>query len=108
MTDQLLIPAVQAARNFGITRRALRNRINAGLVRSVHVGPRVYISKTEIERIVNGEPAQTKPQPRNEISSSGKGMENVSTNEHVRVAKSPKERLDEILYRCADFFSDQS
>jgi hypothetical protein len=39
MTDQLLILAVQAARNIGITRRALRNRINAGLVRSVQVGP---------------------------------------------------------------------
>ena len=106
--DRLLIPAVQAARNIGITRRTLRNRINAGLVRSVRVGPRVYIPKTEIERIVNGEPAQTKPQPHNENSSSGKNLEEHGKCEHFQAAKSPKERLDEILYGCADPFSDQS
>jgi hypothetical protein len=96
--DQLLIPAVQAARNLGITRRALRNRINVGLVRSVHVGPRVYIPKTEIERIVNGEPAPIsapKPQTRDAISSSGNGAENGST-------KSPQERSEELLSWCAE------
>ena len=73
----MLIPAVKAARNLGITRRALRNRINAGLVRSVHVGLRVYVPKTEIERIVNGEAAQAEPQPHNENSSSEHNPENV-------------------------------
>jgi hypothetical protein len=106
--DRLLIPAVQAARNIGITRRTLRNRINAGLVRSVRVGPRVYIPKAEIERIVNGEPAQTKRQPHNENSSSGKNREEHGKCEHFQTAKSPKERLDEILYVCADYISDQS
>jgi hypothetical protein len=76
----------------------------------VHVGPRVYIPKTEIERIVNGEPAQTKPQPQNENSSSGKNREEHGKceREHFQAAKSPKERLDEILYWCADYISDQS
>jgi hypothetical protein len=44
-----------------------------------------------------------KPQAHNEISSNGNSMENVSTSEHFRAAKSPKERLDEILGGYAGF-----
>jgi excisionase family DNA binding protein len=78
--SQLLIPAPQAAHQLGISRRTLRTRINAGLMKSVRVGARVYIHKAELERIVNGEP---KPEARAEISENGKSREEVCQNGHT-------------------------
>ena len=72
--DWLLIPAPQAAQKLGISRRSLRNRIDSGLIRSVKVGPRVYIHKTELERVVNGKP---KPEAPEEISLTEKNSEDL-------------------------------
>jgi len=81
MTDgRLLIPAPQAVQQLGISRRTLRTRINTGLVKSVQVGARVYIHKTELERIVNGRP---KPEAPNEISANEKSAEELCQNGHT-------------------------
>jgi excisionase family DNA binding protein len=81
MTDgRLLIPAPEAAQKLGISRRSLRNRIDAGVVKSVQVGARVYIHKAELERIVNGRP---KPEAPEEISLTGKGAEGPCQNGHT-------------------------
>ena len=83
MTDgQLLIPAPQAAKTLGISRRSLRNRIDSGLIRSVKVGPRVYVHKTELQRIVNGAP---KPEAPEEISANEKSAEGVCQNGHTPI-----------------------
>ena len=91
MTDgRLLVPAMQAARMLGITRRTLRNHIEAGLARSVRTCSRTYIPQSEIDRIVNGEPVQIsapKPQTRNDISSSGNNTEKLSIDERYEALK---------------------
>jgi excisionase family DNA binding protein len=105
MTDgQLLIPATQAARKLGISRRTLTKHIGAGLIRSVKVGSRSSIPQSEIDRIVKGEP---KPETPSVISSSGKSAENLCqirlipnvgehSDEYSQITD-PKERLEKIL-----------
>ena len=103
---QLLVPATQAARKLGISRRTLTKHIGAGLIRSVKVGSRVSIPQSEIDRIVNGE---AKPETATGISSSGKSAEHLCQIRHISDAgehseiTDPKERLDAILAGSVDF-----
>jgi excisionase family DNA binding protein len=108
---RLLIPATQAARKLGISRRTLTKHIGAGLIRSVKVGSRASIPQSEIDRIVNGEP---KPETPNGISLSAKDAENLCQSRHnsdedqATSPKSPKEWLDELLSGEADFREAQN
>jgi excisionase family DNA binding protein len=90
---QLLIPAMQAARKLGISRRTLTKHIEAGLIRSVKVGPRSSIPQSEIDRIVKGE---AKPETPDEILSSEKNSENLCQSRHIR-------SIDEILAEVAAY-----
>jgi hypothetical protein len=85
----LLIPAMQAALRLGISRRTLRRHIRAGLVRSVTVSTRTYIPQGEIERIVKGERAPSKPQSQNEISSDATNADNAGQSREL----TPDERF---------------
>lgn len=107
---QLLIPAMQAARSLGITRRTLRNHIEAGLVRSVKMFSRTYVPQAEIDRIVNGEPSQEsapKSQGRNDISASGNNMENASIDERYEALRnsgaSPSEFIAAISHAYGEW-----
>lgn len=104
MTDgRLLVPAMQAARNLGISRRTLRRHIGAGLVRSVTVSARTYIPQGEIERIVNGEPVQTKPESQNEV------LSRKTTRDSVRRHQSNCQAVAELreVWQNTDLSDDQ-
>jgi hypothetical protein len=109
MTDsRLLVPASEAARKLGVTRRTLRKRIEAGLVRSVKAFSRTYIPQREIDRIVNGEPSQIsapKPDTANPVSGESTKACETEQNGAGLAAKSPKERLDDLLEGYADFLA---
>lgn len=109
MTDgRLLVPATEAARKLGITRRTLRKRIEAGLVRSVKTFSRTYIPQREIDRIVNGEPCQIsapKPDTANSVSGESTKASETEQNGAGLTAKSPGERLDDLLKGYVDFLA---
>jgi hypothetical protein len=88
MTDgQLLVPATQAAKKLGISRRTLKRHVGAGLVRSVTMGARTFVAQREINRLVSGEsaPAQneTKPEAANQISGEVSNPDQACTNEDI-------------------------
>ena len=59
---QLLIPATQAAKMLGVSRRTLYNRIKAGLIRPRRISSSIYVPRTELEldRLILGtQPAST-------------------------------------------------
>jgi len=65
---QLLIPATQAAKMLGVSRRTLYNRIKAGLIRPRRISSSIYVPRTELDRLILG----TQP-----ASANSTGPENV-------------------------------
>ena|SRR5262252_827756 len=78
--EPLLVPAIRAARKLSISRWTLNRLIDAKEVRAVWVGSRRFIPQGEIERLVNGLPAQAsepKPAAPDPISSEGANSSSV-------------------------------
>jgi len=77
-------------------------------LRAVTVSGRTYIPGHEIERIINGEPAETKPASDNKNISSGEGAGINGNGLETENAKTPKERLAEILDGYGEFLARES
>jgi excisionase family DNA binding protein len=107
MTDgQLLMPSVRLARKMGISRRTLKKRIDSKEIKAVKIGPRMFIPQNEIDRLMGISPGQTsapKPETANSVSGDSTKAGETEQNGADLTAKSPKERLDEILEGYADF-----
>ena len=95
----------EAARKLGMHTCTLRRRVKAKEIRAVKIGPRSYIPSAEIGRLLDAPTEQTelKPDTANSVSGDSTKACETEQNDADLTAKTPKERLDEILAGYADF-----